>query len=110
MQITGEVCGARITAHLAGELDHHCAAETRQSLEALIAGAPRATRLELELSHVTFMDSSGLGVILGRYRTMTKRGGGMALTGANRQVDRILRMAGVYALCDGNATDGGIDI
>ena len=57
-----------------------------------------ALRLMLDLSGVTFMDSSGLGVVLGRYKLMKERGGSVRIQGASRPVERILKMAGVYAL------------
>ena len=98
MQITTEKKGARARAALAGELDHHSAAETRLALEALLSDAGIA-ELTLDLARVSFMDSSGLGVILGRYKTLSARGGKLFLSGANKYVDRILRMAGVYAFC-----------
>ena len=54
----------------------------------------------LDFSGVTFMDSSGLGVILGRYRVIAGRGGRVLIGGANRAIDRILRMAGIYTLAE----------
>ena len=46
------------------------------------------------------MDSAGLGVILGRYRVIAGRGGRVLIGGANRAIDRILRMAGIYTLAE----------
>lgn len=107
MQIRSETVGTRAIARLTGELDHHSAAETRLALDALLSN-PAVNELELDLRAVSFMDSSGLGVILGRYRTLSRRGGSLALAGANKHVDRILRMAGVYALCERRDAQGGI--
>lgn len=90
--------GARLTVSLSGELDHHCAAETRAALEALLRD-PEITVLCLDMGKVSFMDSSGLGVILGRYRTMSARGGKLTIACAGKYVDRILRMSGIYSLC-----------
>lgn len=106
MQIRSETAGRRALARLAGELDHHSAAQARKTLEALLSN-PEVRELELDLSGVSFMDSSGLGVILGRYRTLSQRGGTLVLTGANKYVDRILRMAGVYTLCEKRDVPGG---
>ncbi len=91
--------GARILAVLTGELDHHSAAKTRQALDETIM-AVRAPELTLNMNGVTFMDSSGLGVVLGRYRTVTERGGRLYIGGASRSVEKILRMAGVYSLVE----------
>ena len=109
MQIRSETVGPRAFAQLTGELDHHCAAETRRALDALLTN-PGIRELELDLRGVSFMDSSGLGVILGRYRTLSRRGGKLALSGANKYVERILRMAGVYTLCEKRDAQGGIEL
>jgi stage II sporulation protein AA (anti-sigma F factor antagonist) len=52
------------------------------------------------MSGVQFMDSSGLGVILGRYRALTERGGRLLLSGVPVSIDRIFRIAGLYALVE----------
>lgn len=99
MQMEIEAAEDRLTARIKGELDHHSAAQARAQLDALIADK-RIRELRLDLKGLTFMDSSGLGVILGRYRVIVGRGGKMSIGGANRSIERILRMAGIYALVD----------
>lgn len=99
MQMEIEAAEDRLTARIKGELDHHSAAQARAQLDALIADK-RIRELRLDLKGLTFMDSSGLGVILGRYRVIAGRGGTMSIGGANRSIERILRMAGIYALVD----------
>ena len=54
----------------------------------------------LDLSGVTFMDSAGLGVILGRYRILSLRGGKLTVCGMSSAIDRIFRMSGLYAIVD----------
>ena len=56
--------------------------------------------LTLDLSGVTFMDSAGLGVILGRYRILSMRGGHLTVSGMSGAIDKIFRMSGVYAIVD----------
>ena len=56
--------------------------------------------LTLDLSGVTFMDSAGLGVILGRYRILSLRGGKLTVCGMSSAIDRIFRMSGLYAIVD----------
>ena len=97
MQMEIELCGATLVARVKGELDHHTAAQARVQLDALLSDRGIG-ELALDLKGLTFMDSSGLGVILGRYRLLAERGGRMTISGANKYVDRILRMAGVYSL------------
>ena len=99
MQMEIEAAEDRLTARIKGELDHHSAAQARAQLDALIADK-RIRELRLDLKGLTFMDSSGLGVILGRYRVITGRGSKMSIGGANRSIERVVRMAGIYALVD----------
>ncbi|MBR2861598.1 MAG: anti-sigma factor antagonist [Clostridia bacterium] len=84
-----------LVLELRGEIDHHRAESLRQRLdkEILESGADKVI---FDLSHVTFMDSSGIGVLLGRYKLFATRK--LYLFGANETVDRLLTMAGVYSV------------
>lgn len=88
-----------VTVQLEGELDHFSAERVRASLDALIADG-HVKRLVIDLKKLTFMDSSGIGVIIGRYRTLQRRGGSVAVRGANPQVDRIFQMSGLYQIVE----------
>lgn len=99
MQMEIEAAESKLTARIKGELDHHSAAQARTQLDALLSDKG-IRELRLDLTGLTFMDSSGLGVILGRYRIIAGRGGRVLIGGANRTIDRILRMAGIYTLAE----------
>ena len=88
-----------ITVQIEGELDHCSADRVRATLDALIAD-PHVKRLVIDLEKLTFMDSSGIGVMLGRYRQLARRGGTLAVRGASPQVDRIFRMSGLYQVIE----------
>ncbi len=86
--------GDRLIVSLSGELDHFCAQSVRRELDALIAD--RTVRLlVLDMAQLTFMDSSGIGVLLGRYRQMRDRGGAVGVVRMNRPIARLFRMAGL---------------
>ena len=91
--------GQTLTVYLSGELDHHSASQIRQELDALIRDS-RARRLVLDLSSLTFMDSSGIGVILGRYNQMARRGGSPAVRKPSSQINRIFDLSGVYQIVE----------
>ena len=57
-------------------------------------------RLVLDLRGLNFMDSSGIGLIIGRYKMMARRGGSVAVVNADRRMDRIFEMAGLYELVE----------
>ena len=88
-----------VRVKLSGELDHNSAGPIRTQLDSLIAD-PSITRLELDLNDLSFMDSSGIGMIIGRYKLMARRGGTMAVLNGNRHVDRIFEMAGLYKIIE----------
>ena len=66
--------GDRLIVRIDGELDHFCAQSVRRDLDALLLDRSIRT-LILDFSSLTFMDSSGIGVVLGRYRLLRDRGG-----------------------------------
>lgn len=90
--------GKRLIIKLRGEIDHHTAKEIREQMDTLIWRYPVET-LVVDVGDVTFMDSSGIGILIGRYRIMKKTGGAIRIRGARDQVDRILEFAGIYQIC-----------
>lgn len=88
-----------LTVRLTGELDHNVAASVRAEVDELILD-PRIRRLVFDLDGLEFMDSSGIGLIIGRYKLMARRGGSVAIACPGRCVDRIFEMAGLYQLVE----------
>ena len=86
--------GERLIVRLAGELDHYCAQTVRRELDALIADKSIHV-LILDFTTLQFMDSSGIGVIIGRYRQMRDRGGCVGVIHMNRHISRIFHMSGM---------------
>ena len=88
-----------LTVRLSGELDHSVAAAIRAEVDELILD-PRIRRLVFDLNDLEFMDSSGIGLIIGRYKLMSRRGGTVAVACRNGRVDQIFEMAGLYQLVE----------
>lgn len=80
--------------HIGGEIDHHSAVSVRTEVDREIT-ANRPARVLLELSHVDFMDSSGLGLIMGRYALMKRLGGTLAVLDPSPAVLKIITLAGM---------------
>lgn len=84
--------GGTLSVTIGGELDLYTAAEVADRIDrALDDKAVR--RLDLDLGAVSFIDSSGLGVIFGRYKKMRHRGGQMQITRVSPVAHRVLQMA-----------------
>mgnify|MGYP001213375839 CR=1 FL=1 len=82
---------------LAGEIDHHEAESLRQEWQAYIR-KHHIVHVILNLEKVDFMDSSGIGVILGRYKEIIARGGELIACHVTSPVDRLFTMAGLYKI------------
>lgn len=88
-----------LTVYLSGELDHRTAGEIRAQLDTLIEDS-QARRLIFDLTDLAFMDSSGIGLIIGRYKRLRRRGGSVAVMGVDAHIDRIFEMAGLYQIVE----------
>ena len=99
-QNSGFTCtqrGEELAVRLTGEIDHHSAAPLRTDLDRTLREL-RPSCLVLDLSSIDFMDSSGLGLILGRLNLMHEMGGTMRLRSPGPRVERVLRLAGLERL------------
>ena len=89
--------GDKLTVFLLGELDHHAARDARDRIDAELERGKYRT-LTLDFSSLSFMDSSGIGLIMGRYRLMKAMGGAMQVAGASERMDKVMRLAGLEKL------------
>lgn len=86
-----------LTIYLSGEIDHCAAEKLRDGIEKLIERSDAET-LILDFHDVSFMDSSGVGMLIGRYKTMCAKGGKMAARCLSETVSRLYRMAGLHRI------------
>lgn len=93
INVTGEV----VTAYLSGELDHHTAREMREAIDnAVELNMP--SLLVMDFSGISFMDSSGIGLVMGRYRNLAKTGAQLHISGASSQINKMMKLAGIEKL------------
>lgn len=96
-QFSMERNGSQLTVHISEELDHHMAAQISRMMDMQIEKGSIRT-LVFDFSGITFMDSSGIGMVMGRYRKMNFLGGRTFVTGIGTNVDRIFQMSGLYRI------------
>lgn len=96
-KIETEVKNKALIVRLIGELDHHSANLVKTRMEAAIASG-HSNHIILSLKGLSFMDSSGLGVILGRYKQITSKGGKMVVCDVNPAVYRLFEMSGLFKI------------
>jgi len=86
-----------LTAYLSGEIDHHAAKELREAIDSR-AASQKPEKLLLNFREVTFMDSSGIGLVMGRYRLMQELGGELRVTGVPSHIRKVMRLSGLDKL------------
>lgn len=94
MNVTVESSGELLAAYLIGEIDHHSSAAVRMKIDDAVSfKQPR--RLVLDFKNVTFMDSSGIGLVMGRYRLMQSYGGTVEIKNVTQKTKKIMELAGL---------------
>ncbi len=99
--MTIDVMGEAMIIRPKGELDHHYAQEIREKADKIILKG-EIRKVIFDFTNVLFMDSSGIGVIMGRYRLMEAIKGSVCAFGANERIKRLIKMSGlsrVITLC-----------
>ncbi|WIF94329.1 anti-sigma F factor antagonist [Caminicella sporogenes] len=99
MKLRFDIIDKNLLVHFDGELDHHSAEEVREDIDSKI-DANNIKNLIFDMSNMKFMDSSGIGVVIGRYKKISKLGGKVVVTCLNPHVDKIFQMSGIYKIID----------
>lgn len=85
------------TAYLSGEIDHHSAAPIREQIDKVIISL-EPKELCLDFMQVGFMDSSGIGLVMGRYKLLSRYGGKLRVRGVSPSAMKVMRLAGLDML------------
>jgi stage II sporulation protein AA (anti-sigma F factor antagonist) len=91
--------GGRLTVWLPKEVDHHAAARIREEADRYLESGS-VSELFFDFRETEFMDSSGIGMLMGRYRMMHLMGGRVAACNLHRNVYRIIQMAGLEKIIE----------
>lgn len=94
-----EPSGETLVVLLSGEIDHHESGLARPQIDDAIK-LYRPHRLVLDFSGVSFMDSSGIGLVMGRYKLMNSLGGVVEIANTPRYLKNVMRMAGLERLAE----------
>ena len=79
---------------IAGEIDHHTSTELRRQTESALEQMG-GRNIIFGFQEVTFMDSSGIGVMIGRYKQIRSLGGRIAIACPNEKIEEIIRLSGL---------------
>lgn len=94
MEVKAQLKGSTLIIKVTGEFDMTLADEFRKTADSYL-DIGMAKNLLIDLSDVAFIDSSGLGAILGRYKKVQSLKGKIVLAGPRPQVEKILEVSGV---------------
>ena len=94
-----EVKGATLIVKLPGEIDHHNAEEIKDAVDKTLQR--RMVRMVVfDFARTVFMDSSGVGMLMGRYKMMRFMGGNVIAVHVNERMRKVLKLSGIYKIID----------
>lgn len=88
---------SKLTAYLSGEIDHHSAKDIRKEIDINVQKL-NPSELYLDFSKVDFMDSSGIGLVMGRYKLQSERGGKVFIQNPPPLIKKVMLVAGINKL------------
>lgn len=97
MGYTLDIKKPNLIVHFYGELDHHITEKARLSIDQKYIEND-LKNIVLDLSQLTLMDSSGIGLVMGRYRNVVSKNGKIVLISSNVYIDRIIKMSGLLKI------------
>lgn len=101
----------KIVAFISGELDHHTAKDFRMAIDKAIENSAdkNIKKVCIDFSGITFMDSSGIGLIMGRYKLLSPMGVELFILNPPDYIARVMNLAGVNRLAKIEYTAAGCD-
>ena len=97
MNATIECSGELVIAYLVGELDHHTVREIREALDKVIS-LRKPKHVIIDFKNVSFMDSSGIGLVLGRYQLLQAFRATLEIRNVSPRTKKIFELAGIGSI------------
>lgn len=89
-----------MTARVKGEIDHHTVPAIRDMIDDAFVCAESVAELVIDFSEVTFMDSSGIGLVMGRYKLAAANGKKVKVKNLSERDYKIMKMSGIEKLAE----------
>lgn len=86
-----------VTVYLTGEIGHHSAGEIREEIDRSLE-SNRPKQLVMDFKNVGFMDSSGIGLVMGRYKLMQTMDGDVKIINTPNHIKKVMKLAGLDKL------------
>ena len=98
MEIKSKLDKDKMIIYLKGELDEHSALNTRQIIDGLISCDKKFSEVIFDFSQTSFMDSTGIGVLIGRYKILKKKNIPSYIKNPSFSVNKIFQISGIYGI------------
>lgn len=98
MKIKYNLVGSTLYLYLMGELDECTALKTRDAIDKLISDVNGIARVIFNFKDLTFMDSTGIGMLIGRYKKLKKSMISVFIENPSFAVEKILQVSGLYSI------------
>ncbi len=98
MEIKSRILNKTLYILLSGELDEYTAPSVRKKLDLIFDTQKGFVQIVIDLSELTFMDSTGVGVLIGRYKKMRDLNKPIFISNPSRNAERIFKMSGLYEI------------
>ncbi len=95
MEIKNRIYESTLYVILSGELDEHSAYKARIGLDDIFS-KPNFNQVIIDLSELEFMDSTGIGVLVGRYKKLKEKNIPIFICNPSTHAERIFKMTGLY--------------
>lgn len=97
MKVSAKVNKENLFIFLEGEIDQAVAGELRVKLDSYLTSV-KVKNVILNMRELTFMDSTGVGLIIGRYKLLKQKNIGLFINEPNKQIDKVLKVSGLYSI------------
>lgn len=97
MDITFDLTDKKLTVKMIGELDESTATDARRKLDTILSDYPYKA-VTFDMRNLSFMDSTGIGVMIGRYKLLKSRNVTAGICNTSPTVDKIFKMSGLYEI------------
>ena len=98
MKVYTAQSGGVLRIKLCGEMDEYSAPSVRAECDAMIDANPAAKKIVIDLAEVAFMDSTGIGVLIGRYKKMKDKNIPIYICNPSSHAEKIFKMTGLYEI------------
>jgi len=98
MELKYKKTQSSLTVYLYGELDEYSAKSLKNVLDNLFEDNLNVKKVIFDLSGLSFMDSTGVGLLIGRYKKLNRFGIVALITGANVSVEKVIEISGLYKI------------